>query len=55
MWPKRTGWMNSRHVRFDRQDLARALSRRGNPKLANVAALLDALGMQLMVGAKRAA
>lgn len=42
-------------AQYDRQDLARVLSVRSNPKLANVAALLDALGMQLMVGAKRAA
>lgn len=38
-----------------RQRLTRDLSARGNPKLAQVAALLDALGMQLMVGTKRAA
>jgi probable addiction module antidote protein len=42
-------------TQLDRQSLVRALSVRGNPKLANVAALLDALGMQLMIGTKRAA
>ena len=42
-------------TQLDRQSLARALSARGNPKLANVAARLDALGMQLMIGTKHAA
>ncbi len=42
-------------TQLDRQSLVRALSARANPKLANVAALLDALGMQLMIGTKRAA
>ncbi len=40
---------------LNHRSLARDLSARGNPKLAQIAALLDALGMQLMVGAKRAA
>lgn len=42
-------------TQLDRQSLARALSVRSNPKLANVAALLDALGMQLMIGTNHAA
>jgi probable addiction module antidote protein len=45
----------SAKTQLNRQSLVRALSVRGNPKLANVAVLLDALGMQLMVGTKRAA
>ena len=45
----------ARETTLNRENLYRMLSERGNPKLFNLALLLDGLGLRLAVKPKRAA
>ncbi|MBI2841607.1 MAG: putative addiction module antidote protein [Acidobacteria bacterium] len=44
----------ARDARLNRENLYKALSRKGNPELSSLYALLDALGLKLSIELKRA-